>query len=110
MATAKKRSTTAKKAAPKRPAAKKAAAKPRATSVRVSKKKDLQSFKLSPQDRPFLTFSPSVQTLYWTVIGVLAIVFTTWIMTLQAQIYEIYDSIDAANMMDDTVIVEKKKE
>ena len=109
MVATKKRSTPSNKTAAKRPVAKKAASRPRATAVRVSKKPSMQSFKLARQDQPFLSLNPSVQTLYWTVIGVIAIVFTTWILTLQSQIYKIYDQIDVANSEDSVVVPAKKQ-
>lgn len=108
MVATKKRSTSTKKTVAKRPVAKKAASRPRATAVRVSKKRQMQSFKLAPQDTPFMSMTPTVQTVYWTVIGVIAIVFTTWIMTLQAQIHAIYDSIDVNNANSSAVEVQKK--
>jgi hypothetical protein len=114
MTTAKKRpastkKTVSKSVTAKRPVAKKAVSKPRATAVRVSKKAKMQSFKLAPREQPFLSLNPTVQTIYWAVIGAVAIVFTTWIMTLQAQIHNIYDSIDHGNAADTTSLVTTKK-
>lgn len=109
MVATKKRSTSVKKTVAKRPVAKKAAARPRTTAVRVSKKQSMKSFKLAPQETPFMTISPTVQTLYWTVIGVIAIVFTTWIMTLQAQIHTIYDSIDQNNQTGSAVVSKENR-
>ncbi len=108
MVATKKRSASTKKTVAKRPVAKKAASRPRATAVRVSKAARMQSFKLAPQERPFMSMTPTVQTLYWTVIGIIAIVFTTWIMTLQAQIHSIYDSIDVNNANNSVVMPHKE--
>jgi hypothetical protein len=114
MTTAKKRSaspkkSTTKSASVKRAPAKKATARPRSTSVRVSKKPQMQSFKLSPDVRPFVTLTPTVQTLYWTVIGILAIIFTTWLMSLQAQIHNIYDNVDTSTVRDGSMVKPHKQ-
>ena len=108
MVATKKRSASTKKTVAKRPVAKKAASRPRATAVRVSRKAQLKSLKLAPQETPFMSYTPTIQTLYWTAIGIIAIVFTTWIMTLQSQIHAIYDSIDY-NTATSTIVDTKKK-
>lgn len=97
MTAAKKRTTATKKTPVKRAPAKKASTKPRTTSARVSKANTVKSFKVAPEKETFISLKPSVQTLYWLVIGVFAILFTLWLVSLQAQIYEIYDSIDRNN-------------
>jgi|GEM_PF-1006905 len=84
----KSRATKAKKPAAARTTKSRKAA-PRKKQVRT------ESFKLSRNDRPFLSFNPTIQTVYWIILGVVVIAFTAWIMKLQADINTIYDQIDA---------------
>ena len=119
MATAKKKTTTTKKAATikKSTAPKKAAAKKTTTKrVVASSKKAPKAVKsLVPRlesespEAKFLSFNPTIQTLYWVVIGVICICFTLWIAKLQSDINAIYDSIDAtqSSVYSTTPIVKK---
>lgn len=45
-----------------------------------------------------MSTKPTVQTLYWLVIGVVVVAFSLWILKLQDDISKIYDSIDRANI------------
>jgi len=94
MATKKSTTTTKSRATKvKKPAAAKTTksrkAAPRKKQLRV------ESFKLSRNDRPFLSFNPTIQTVYWIILGIVVIAFTAWIMKLQSDISMIYDQIDA---------------
>ncbi len=53
-----------------------------------------------------MTFTPTKQSLYWLVLGVIVICFATWILKLQSDIQAIYDSIDANS---DTTIMQPIK-
>ena len=93
----------------KKPATKKTAAKPTAKKPVVAKvKKPAVAKKVAapkkaatkPADTAqsnFMTFTPTIQTFYWVIIGVMCISFTLWITKLQSDINAIYDSIDATN-------------
>ena len=81
MATAKKKTT--KKAAP-RP--KKAAARPK----KVAK---IESFKLSRETSPFVSFKITEQTVYWSILLILILILTLWILQIQINVSEILDSI-----------------
>ncbi len=73
----------------------KAAPKTKArTTKRTNKGTAQKSFALQAEDRPFMTFQPTKQSLYWIVLGVVVVGFTLWIMKLQADIQNIYDNID----------------
>lgn len=79
-----------KKSSTKKPArAANARAKQTKTTVRTSKK--------AAQKREFMSFTPTLETLYWLVLGVIIIIFTIWIMNLQANIQNIYDQININN-------------
>lgn len=100
-----------KKAAPKKPtstatkksspaAAKKSTAKaaPKKTAAKrkVAKKKvDLRSFHMCQDPEPFLNVRFSRQTIYWLVIAVLAIGFSAWVLSVQADINDLFDQIEA---------------
>ncbi len=88
----------------KRPTASKSrrVTKPRKAAPRKKQVKT-ESFKLTRNDRPFLSFNPTIQTVYWIILGVIVIAFTAWIMKLQADINTIYDQIDT----NDSIIIEE---
>ncbi len=94
MTTTSKKSTTRKSAStPVKKTKKRAAAKP------AQRKNDtMQSFKLSKSDTPFMTFSPTKQTLYWTIFGIVVVTFSLWIFKIQADVNAIYDQIDQSIM------------
>lgn len=80
-------------------------------STRRAKAPEIRSFRIAPEDVPFMTFKLTRQTLYWLVLSAVVVAFTLWILKLQSDIQEIYDSIDANNS---TIIevptgIEKKK-
>lgn len=86
--------------ATKKPASKKAPAKKKSTVKVVKAKKSTKSAGISSQvglraeEQSFMTFRLTRQTLYWLVLGVIVILFTMWIMKLQADVQSIYDQID----------------
>ncbi len=45
-----------------------------------------------------MTFQITRQTVYWLVLGFVVILFTVWIMQLQADIQVLYDQIDATTL------------
>ena len=84
---------TRKKAAVKKPAAKRPTAK---KSTKKSASAGLRShIALRPEETDFMTFRITRQTLYWVALGAVVILFTIWLMQLQADIQSLYDQIDA---------------
>jgi len=67
------------------------------------------SFRPSRDDSQFMTLKLTRQTLYWLVIGVMAVVFTLWILKLQSDINNIYDNIDQTNAANNVNPIVKKK-
>lgn len=70
---------------------------PRSTTKKSSKTPTVQSLRLSKSQTPFLTVRPSIQSVYWLILGVVVIGFAAWILKLQADIDSIYDSISTGN-------------
>lgn len=68
------------------------------TATKAVKATDVRSFRLSREPQAFMTTTPSIQSLYWLIIGVLALVFVAWALYLTAQVQAIYDTV----MMTDT--------
>lgn len=87
---AKKSSTTKKKTT----VAKTAPVRKRSSKKSTKRASQLKSFRLSKSETPFMTFNPNVQSLYWVILGAVAIAFTMWIMQLQADLQAAYDQID----------------
>jgi len=77
---------TSKKVTAKKVIAKKASPK------RV-KRIAFQSFKLSPETSPFVSFRITDQTVYWSILLVMILVLTLWILQIQINISNILDSI-----------------
>lgn len=69
----------------------------RAASARAKQTKTTVKNKKATQKREFMSFTPTLETLYWLVLGVIIIIFTIWIMNLQANIQNIYDQININN-------------
>jgi len=67
------------------------------TSTKRKKSPEMQSFRVARDDVPFFTFKLTKQTLYWLVLSAVVVAFTLWILKLQSDIQEIYNSIDANN-------------
>jgi hypothetical protein len=90
MPTAKKK-PVAKKAPAKKPVAKKAVAK-----KAPAKKASSRAASVS-NNRAFMETRFTEQTVYWLIIGVAVIALAAWVLSLQVQLNEMYDSIDATN-------------
>lgn len=71
---------------------KKSAAK-KSTAKKASSKVSLISLQREQQD--FMSFNITIQTVYWLILGAIVILFTMWILQVQADIEEIYNQIDA---------------
>ena len=71
--------TAKKKKAVKRSAPKKAA--------------KLESFKLSKETAPFISFRVTEQTVYWSILLILILVLALWILQLQIDVTDILNNI-----------------
>lgn len=91
MATAKKK-TTVKKTTAKKPRA--TAAK---TTTRKAPVKKMTSTSATRQKSTFLTMTPTIETIYWLILGVVVILLAIWVLTLTAKINDIYNQIDVQN-------------
>lgn len=85
---------------------------PTTTKKRVTRSKTkattVKSFRPAKAQSNFFVFQPSIQTVYWLIIGVLVVALAAWTLSLQIQITEIYDSIDATSHVEVPVTTEKK--
>lgn len=85
----KKKSTT-KKTAPKKVSPKKHKTNAKHRGIR-------RHVGLQRANSDFMNVRFTAQTVYWLVLGVVVVLFTLWLMHLQASIQAIYDQIDANN-------------
>lgn len=92
-----KAAATTKRTSTKKRATKKAS-KPLLSQLRIERR---------AEDRPFLEFRITEQTLYWLILGVVSIVFALWILTLDARVQKLYDEIDANSYSVDQYTVKK---
>lgn len=93
MATAKKTTAT------KKPAVKKSRTTATKTTRRKAPvKKTAVTARRSPAKKStFLTMTPTVETVYWIILGVVVILLAIWVLNLTAKINNIYDQIDVQN-------------
>lgn len=97
MATAKKSTTTKKTTARKTTTAKRTPVKkatPRKAATKRSTKKveNYETFKLSTDVPPIMTFKVTKQTVYWVIIMAFVIFFQLWIIKLQVEVAQILDT------------------
>lgn len=112
MATAKKSTTTKKtaakvvKAPAKKAPVKRAPAKSTVkTKVSHRQAETPRSFRRAKVDRPFLSFSPSIQTFYWLILAGLVLTLAMWVASISMHVQRLYDEIDALNAQADSVVV-----
>lgn len=114
MATAKKSTTTKKSTTQatkkavvtKKPVAKRAPSKA-AQSTKVSHRQApvVKSFRRAKPERPFLSFAPSVQTVYWLILAGLVLTLAMWVASISMHVQRLYDQIDQLNAQSDSVVV-----
>ena len=78
--------------------AKKAAPKRTTTRKRVIKKQPTRSFRVSKDNKPFMSVGFGRETVYWLILGAVVILFSLWIANLQAEINQIYDHINQSEI------------
>lgn len=92
-ATPKKTTVTAPKTAAKKPVH-----HTRKKSVSATQKHHRYvSLALVPDDKPFLTFSVTRQSLYWLIFSVTILGLGLWVLNLNLQVLSLYDQIDNNN-------------
>ncbi len=92
---AKKKTTVKSKAAAvatKKPAVKKPVTK-RVVATKKSKSVGEQSFKITRETTPFLTYKITKQTMYWLVLLLVILILEVWILQMQ------FKALDATNLV-----------
>lgn len=76
-----------------------AKSKPKKVPAKSSKpsNEEYKSFRVSKQKTPFFSFSLTKQTIYWTILLLVILIFGLWIIRLHIEVYNIYDEIEASN-------------
>ena len=85
------------KAAAKTPVRKPAAKKPAVAAT--------QSFRPSSEKTPFMTFTFTMQSVYWLILSVLVLALGAWVMYLNVQIQEIYDQVEINTQLNETYLL-----
>ncbi len=104
-----KKTTTRKKPTTSRAASTRAkstpARKTRATSTRSrtkttrSKAPQMQSFRVSKQQEPFMSMKITVQTLYWLILAGAVLLLGLWVLNIHNKVQNIYDEIDRSTLI-----------
>ena len=79
----------AKKTTAKKAPAKKSTAKTTTKKTTAKKKPQYQSFKLSPEQQPFFTYSITDQTVYWFVLSATVFAVSLWVLYLHLEVVRI---------------------
>lgn len=102
----------------KKPAVKKTTVKAKTSAVahKPAKKKhssspstELRSFAPATESTPFFTFKPSIQTVYWLILGVMVLSLGAWVININARVQNIYNQIDANTSASNFTVPVKKK-
>lgn len=86
---------------------------PKKQTAHASRSTNRKSHKKSvarPRYTNFWSINPTINTVYWLIIGVCAVVFIVWILVLTARIQAIYDDIDHTNNQQFGVLYKQVKE
>lgn len=86
--------TKTQKATPKKA---KSAVKHHKKVVQTTKAPEMRSFHPYKEPTNFLTTKPSIQSVYWFIIGVVVLALIGWVMALTVQIQSIYDAIELSD-------------
>jgi hypothetical protein len=54
-----------------------------------------QTFKLSREKTPFLTFRVTEQTVYWAILLVLIFILALWVLNIQLYVADILSGVSA---------------
>lgn len=92
--------TAAKKAA--KPTTKRKSTKVTARNT-VSPSTVQRSFRVTPSQRPFMTFSLTRDTLYWSILSLAVLALGAWVINLQVSINQIYDKIEQEQVVSDSL-------
>jgi type VI protein secretion system component VasF len=85
----------AKKKSPKAPSTRKKTIKAKTQKVtKAAKVAKIESFKLSKEQAPFMSFHFTMQTVYWLILLVFVLVLSLWVLHLQNQVSTIINSIN----------------
>lgn len=77
------------------PTKSKSVSRSKPTSKKPAKSAELRSFAPTGEAVPFFTFRPTMQTIYWLILGALVLTLGFWVIHLNTQVQEIYNQIDA---------------
>lgn len=58
-----------------------------------SKKTQMQSFKAYKETTPFMTFKVTDQTIYWTILFLMILALSLWVLSIQINISDILNNI-----------------
>lgn len=96
----------------------KKSSKPRSKATSTAKKPAIKSTVRSAHntrrydddydERPFLTFRMTRQTLYWGLLCALVLALGIWVTNINQKVMRIYDQIDASRMDADAMTSVKK--
>lgn len=71
--------------------------KPKKTTKKTTAPKKMQSFRVSPDVKPFMQFKITIQTVYWTVLCLAILIVSIWILNTQMELLDIIQDIETSS-------------
>ncbi|MDX2775919.1 hypothetical protein PV379_00930 [Streptomyces caniscabiei] len=86
-----------------------ASAKKKTTSAKKATKKSesMRSFVVEKDRPPFMTFRVTHQTFYWVVLSALILALGVWVLTLTVKLQQVYDDIDTLQQQEQSIAPKK---
>ncbi len=63
------------------------------SSPRKAKTPKLESFKVAKDTKPFVSYRITEQTVYWSILLILILILSLWVLNIQINISDLLDSI-----------------
>jgi hypothetical protein len=79
------------------------------TKSKTSKQQAMPLVRLESEAEPFMTMRVNRETFYWVILGLVVVLFASWIMKLQSDVQSIYDQVDAQSSQADVVVKPSSK-
>lgn len=85
--------TTVKRQSVSKPVVKKTATAKKTIAPKSVKQSKLESFRISKERYPFMTFKITDQTIYWSILLIYVMLLVLWISNIQLETLQIIESI-----------------
>lgn len=95
------RKATKKKTPPRKP--KTVVRRKNASSARM------QSFRVAKSNKPFFSFKPDIQTVYWAILAISILLLGVWMLTINDRLQRLYDQVDRTNLEESNITTDTQR-